>query len=225
MKNSHLTILKIVFIAILFMLSALTTIVADNADSWQGQVVRISDGDVITVKHSDNHERLRLYGIDAPEMEQPFGLDAYNFIFNRVNMETVEVNPTGIDPYGRTIAWVYYWEDGNRKCLNEEVLKAGLAWHYKKYSKDQNLADLEKEARTKKVGLWADPIPPWEFRKGHTIIKEYHGNTDSKKYHGSNCIHYNCEDCTIVFKSNEEAQKSGYVPCEFCKPNNNFINH
>jgi micrococcal nuclease len=51
--------------------------------------------------------------------------------------------------------------------VNEELLKRGMAWHYKNYNKDEKLAKLEEEARRKKVGLWVmeSAVAPWEFRK------------------------------------------------------------
>ena len=54
-----------------------------------------------------------------------------------------------------------------RKIIVEELLRAGLAWHYKRYSKEEELAVLEDEARANKVGLWTDPhpVPPWEWRR------------------------------------------------------------
>ncbi len=75
----------------------------------------------------------------------------------------VEIKPVDQDRYGRTVAWVYV--DG--KNLNEELVKAGLAWHYKKYSSDQSLANMENQARKIKIGLWVDPeaIAPWTFRR------------------------------------------------------------
>lgn len=59
--------------------------------------------------------------------------------------------------------WVYV----NETCLNEELLKAGRAWHYKRYSSERRLADLEIEARGSK-GFWSDPhaISPWNLRHG-----------------------------------------------------------
>ncbi len=220
MKTSCSRILKMVLIGILLTLLALT---ADAVDTWKGQVVSVTDGDTITVKHSDSPEKIRLYGIDAPEIEQPFGQEAHKFVHNLLNLQMVEVKPIEVkgnsEQYERTVAWIYYGEGKNRKCLNEEILKAGLAWHYKDFSKDQNLADLEKEAHTKKVGLWADPIPPWEFRAGKTGgIKEVHGNTITKVYHKASCKDYDCDNCTTIFKSNEEAEAAGYRPCGNCKP-------
>ena len=75
----------------------------------------------------------------------------------------MKVWPTDTDRYGRTIAFVFV----GSKDLNKELLKAGLAWHYKKYSRDPELAKLEFKARSKRVGLWKEPnqIAPWEWRK------------------------------------------------------------
>ncbi len=70
---------------------------------------------------------------------------------------------TDTDRYGRIVGFVF---DGD-KNLNKEILKAGLAWHYKKYSRDPELAKLEFEARSAKIGLWSesDPVAPWEWRR------------------------------------------------------------
>lgn len=52
-------------------------------------------------------------------------------------------------------------------CINKELIKQGMAWHYKKYNQDLELAKLEKIAREEKVGLWSQPNPisPWDFRR------------------------------------------------------------
>ena len=49
------------------------------------------------------------------------------------------------------------------------LVRAGLAWHYKRYSADAVLAEAEVEARKAKVGLWSmlNPVPPWGYRKVH----------------------------------------------------------
>ena len=79
----------------------------------------------------------------------------------------VKVWPTDTDRYGRTVAFVFV----GGVDLNKELLKAGLAWHYKQYSRDPELAKLEFEARAKKVGLWVEPgaIAPWEWRKQKSL--------------------------------------------------------
>ena len=67
------------------------------------------------------------------------------------------------DRYGRWIAEIFY----NNQNLNKELIRNGLAWHFKKYSKDEVYAELEKIARGKRLGLWQEqhPIAPWEWRK------------------------------------------------------------
>jgi len=138
-------------------------LVISHAFAWSGQCVAVTDGDTIKVMHDGKAEKIRLYGIDCPEKNQPFGKKAKWFASEFVFKKVVEVKALDTDRYGRTIAWVYV----DDKCLNEELMKAGLAWHYKRYSKDKSLAVLEEEARVMKVGLWSDPhsIPPWEWRR------------------------------------------------------------
>jgi endonuclease YncB( thermonuclease family) len=67
------------------------------------------------------------------------------------------------DKYGRKVCRVEV--DG--QDLSVELLRAGLAWHYKRYNQEPALASLQAEARARKRGLWADPnpIPPWEWRR------------------------------------------------------------
>ena len=195
--------------------------------TWNGKVVGVSDGDTITVLHDGIAEKIRLYGIDCPEKGQAFGKRAKQFTSKMVFGRAVEARPITTDRYGRTIAWIYF--DG--ACLNEELLKVGLAWHYKRYSPEKYLAELETEARQKKAGLWSDPysVPPWDFRHGkRTVTKPrpstdsqgivYHGNIKSKKFHRPSCKYYNCRNCTAIFHSREEAIRAGYEPCGLCKP-------
>lgn len=178
----------------------------------------MSDGDTITVLTSKKKQvKIRLYGIDCPEKKQAFGKKAKKFTSSMVYGKKVTVRKVTRDKYGRVIGWVSI----NGKSLNKELLKAGFAWHYKRYSSDTALASLEKRARKAKRGLWADPnpIPPWEYRKGKTNVKTiYHGNTRSLIFHDSGCRNYKCKQCTAIFKSKTKATRAGYRPCRRCKP-------
>jgi endonuclease YncB( thermonuclease family) len=129
------------------------------------KVVGISDGDTIRILKDNKEVRVRLAGIDCPEKRQPFGTQAKNFTSEKAFGKNVKLNIVQqSDRYGRVVADIILPDGTN---LSEELVKAGLAWHYKHFSKSQVLADLEKEARENKRGLWADadPIPPWEYRK------------------------------------------------------------
>ena len=159
------------------MLALLLGVLICPAQDISGRVVKITDGDTLTiavVKHSLTtgptgkesltvQVKVRLEGIDAPESKQPFGSKSKDFLGSFCFGKDAQVNTTGKDRYGRTLGEVFV--DG--KSANKALLSAGLAWHYKEYSKDQELSRLEREARLAGVGLWsqANPIPPWDWRK------------------------------------------------------------
>ena len=68
------------------------------------------------------------------------------------------------DRYKRIIAEIILQNDTN---LNKELVKNGLAWHFKKYSDSQEYAEIEIDARNKQIGIWSEPNPtaPWDWRK------------------------------------------------------------
>ena len=107
-------------------------------------MVGVTDGDTITVLRNGRHEALRLHGIDAPEKGQAFGERAKQFTSGLAFGKTVVVRVKGRDRYGRTIGDVSLPDGRN---LNQEVVRAGYAWWYRRYSADQRLAVLEAEAR------------------------------------------------------------------------------
>lgn len=123
------------------------------------------DGDTIEVLHNGKAERIRLNGIDCPEKKQAFGQKAKQFSSSLVFGKTVVVVPSQKDRYTRTVGDVFLSDGVN---LSYELVKAGLAWWYRKYSDDVILAALELEAQLERRGLWTDPspIPPWKWRKG-----------------------------------------------------------
>lgn len=130
----------------------------------RGKVVSIKDGDTIEVLAGKTPYRIRLEGIDSPEKKQAFGMKAKAYCSSLAFGKEVKVQISTKDRYKRHIAYVFL-PDG--KNLNYEMLRAGYAWHYKQYSKDKRMAELEIAARKHKLGLWSDPraIPPWQFRK------------------------------------------------------------
>ena len=138
-------------------------------DSFSGRVVGVSDGDTVTVLVNDHDQyRIRISGIDAPEKKQAFGQKAKAKMSDLVFGKDVTVEWSKKDRYGRTLGVVMV--DGQDAGLS--LLHAGLAWHYKKYQREQSVVDRERYstaeimARSDKHGLWADTeaIPPWEWR-------------------------------------------------------------
>lgn len=134
------------------------------AASFTGKVVQVSDGDTLQVLRDGRAEKVRLAGIDCPELNQPFGQAAKRFVLQIAAQRTVTVQVVTTDRYGRTVGEVAL-PDG--RSLNQELVRAGYAWWYRKYSDDATLEALEAEARGARRGLWAemDPVPPWEWRR------------------------------------------------------------
>jgi len=135
------------------------------AEQWTGLVVGIQDGDTLTVLRGKEQVKVRLDGIDCPEKAQPFGDRAKQktayLSFNR----QVTVISSKKDRFGRVLAVILL---PNGHPLNDELLRAGLAWWYRKYApKNLRFVQLEETARDAGLGLWADPhpVPPWLWRK------------------------------------------------------------
>jgi len=132
---------------------------------FEGKVIGIKDGDTFEVLYDGQPERVRLAEIDCPEKSQPFGKNARQYASDLSFGKTVVVTSTGKrDRYKRVVGTIVTQDSVN---VNEELVRAGYAWHYKQYSKSSLLAEMEEEARANKVGLWADksPVAPWEWRK------------------------------------------------------------
>ena len=140
------------------------------AEEIIGKVIKVSDGDTITVQDSNNQKyKIRLKGIDAPESQQLYGDISTQSLNELVYDKEVLVTWDKKDKYYRILGKVIV--DG--KDANYLQLKKGLAWYYKQYEKDlsdedkQRYSEAEAWARNFTEGLWADSssIPPWEFRR------------------------------------------------------------
>jgi endonuclease YncB( thermonuclease family) len=155
------------FATVAFCVPAFVTPV--QAVTLLGKVVTVTDGDTVKVLDASKTQlTVRLAGIDAPEKKMPFGQKAKEALSDLVFNKTVEVETEKVDRYGRSVGKILV----NGRDANLAMVNAGMAWHYKKYEKEQSLSDrllyanAEQEARTRKVGLWHDPtpVPPWEWR-------------------------------------------------------------
>ncbi len=139
------------------------------AEELIGRVIRVSDGDTITVLDGNNQKhKIRLKGIDAPESHQAFGDISTQSLAELVFDKEVVISWDKKDKYYRILGKVII--DGSD--INYEQLKRGLAWYYKQYEKDLSSEDMknyfnaEVIAKKNSLGLWGDSnsIPPWEFR-------------------------------------------------------------
>ena len=129
-------------------------------------VVGITDGDTFKGLTQDKKEiRFRIYGIDAPERKQAFSNRSKQYLSDLICDKRVGIKvQKKSDGYGRPVVWVYT-PDG--KDVSAEMIRAGMAWHFKRYDDSESYSGLEQSARNKQIGLWQDknPIAPWDFRK------------------------------------------------------------
>jgi endonuclease YncB( thermonuclease family) len=129
-----------------------------------GLVTHIVDGDTYDITLAGQKTRIRMDGIDAPERGMEYYKQAKNYLGELCANKEIRVEVTDTDKYGRSIAKSYL-PDGRE--LGQEMVKAGMAWHYKKYSDDVTLSQFEQDAKNAGIGLWSisNPEAPWEHRK------------------------------------------------------------
>lgn len=145
--------------SLILVLIALFTV----TESFKAKVIGVTSGDsIVVLLDNQTQVKVRLEGIDCPELQQEYGDSAKMATVALCFKKRVRVEKVGQDQYGRTLAFVYV----DDICINKELLRKGLAWHYVKFNSDPELAQLETEARNNKIGLWqqTEPIAPWDFR-------------------------------------------------------------
>lgn len=133
-----------------------------SSQKMQGTILWVTDGDTFAFLHEGDTIKVRMQGIDAPEKKQEYGLESKKYLQKYDRFECT-VLKTGVDRYKRTIGVLFI----EGKDINYEMIRTGNAWHYKRYSSDENYAAAEDSARTEKIGLWYNPsaIPPWDYRR------------------------------------------------------------
>ncbi len=133
---------------------------------------RVVDGDTVVFLDGS---KARLAWIDAPEIKQPYGVEAMFALADLIPPDTkVLVIEHGKDRYGRRIVTLYK----EQVDVNFLILRGGWAWHYVKYARDGQSKDdfiryseAESQAIRDRLGLWRDkhPVAPWNWRKHQRI--------------------------------------------------------
>lgn len=137
----------------------------NEEDKPGNKIIGVKDGDTFVLLIDGKEQTVRLAHIDCPEKKQPFGSKAKQFASNQYFGKYVTlIHNNKYDRNKRLIAELILPDSRN---VNKEMVKHGFAWHYKKYSGDDEYAQLEIAARANKTGLWSDPEPtaPWNWRK------------------------------------------------------------
>lgn len=148
---------------------AITLLLLAAATAMAGQVkiLRIVDGDTVSVSISGKATSIRLDGIDAPEREQPYAEQSAALLKKLCGAGMCDFRQATVDRYKRPV--------GTLICkgvnVNLEMVKQGAAWWFRKYSpKNKVLQRAEAASRKAKKGLWAKPaIAPWDWRGGGKV--------------------------------------------------------
>jgi endonuclease YncB( thermonuclease family) len=141
-----------------------------DAETLQGRVVQVIDGDtIIVLDRSEKQHAVRLKGIDAPELGQRYGRISQKFLGLYLTEKDVVVEYFDVDNRQQFVGKVLF----KGRDLNLKQIKAGMAWHDKKYQNQQTPADrnayasAEINAKRTRRGLWRENerIPPWVWRR------------------------------------------------------------
>lgn len=140
-----------------------------NLKSFTGRVIIVHDGDTLTLRTDSGRKvKVRLFGIDAPEMDQDGGRPSRRLLAGLADRRLVRVEQYDRDSYGRVVGRVFAGD----QPVDREMVAAGRAWVYEAYCSAPHCDQLraeQAEARKKKLGLWEDrnPKPPWVWRHQH----------------------------------------------------------
>jgi micrococcal nuclease len=142
-------------------------------------VIDVHDGDTITVKYSNGiREKIRLLGVDAPELEQrPHGIQAKTYLRRLILNKRVrlESDQQTLDKFGRRLSYVY----AGSKFINQRIVANGWALSSNirpntRYEK--TLALAQRQARTANAGVWNSrsrlAITPSNWRKGIRPVRK-----------------------------------------------------
>ncbi|ERN41347.1 thermonuclease-like protein [Rubidibacter lacunae KORDI 51-2] len=140
---------------------------ARSREVWQVKPGSVYDGDTLRVTNGPQELKIRFCGIDAPEKDQPFGVASRDYLRSLLpDGAEVAIAQIELDRYERTVAEVFLGDES----VNAQMVRAGLAWHYERYSGNcpsrAEIVQAEAEARSQGLGVFAaGNVPPWEWRR------------------------------------------------------------
>lgn len=158
------------YVAIGAIAVAVTGAIAYRGETFNAQVVRVVDGDTLHVAGSRGELVLRVWGIDAPETDQTFGVESKTILETLCLGDTVSVDVVTVDKYNRRVCRIKL-PDG--RDVGNEMIRLGAAWWAHQYaSRDETKRQLMIKARQEKIGMWNSPPcrPPWEHRKSSSTV-------------------------------------------------------
>jgi endonuclease YncB( thermonuclease family) len=139
------------------------------ATRFEALVLRVKDGDSIVVERVEAKRvsEIRLAGIDAPELGQPWGPSARAGLRRLVDGRVVTLEVVDRDRYGRLVAKLWVGD----AYVNAAMTRSGNAWAFMRYMPDAAIRAGHDAARRERRGLWSLPpeqrVPPATWRATH----------------------------------------------------------
>ena len=133
-------------------------------------VVRVVDGDslwCIDGNSSDIEFEVRLFGVDAPELDQPYGTEAREHLQVLALGKNFWLDVEDVDQYDRVVGVLYSAD--RRASVNRRMVEVGLAFRYSDYGDLYGTLASETSARENRLGVWHQDgggIRPWDWRRG-----------------------------------------------------------
>lgn len=187
-------------------------------------VLEVIDGDTFKIKENNETRRVKLMGVNTPEIGKCLSSEAKDKLTELVLGKEVVLKDQFSDPYGRIMANVFV----NNQYVNKEMLVSGLGRmdYYENPHRDELKAAYE-EARLKKLGVFSNiclsltpPISP-ETGNACTVKGNIDDNTQKKIYYLSDCNNYSqvvidlsTDDQWFCFEG--EAAKAGFEKSKTC---------
>ena len=209
MRNTFLKSRRVLYMVFILGVGLLVILFYPRSEGLS--LKEVIDGDTIILS---NGEKIRYIGINTPDKGQPFFSEATKASLEMLSSKLISLkyDVETKDNTGRTLAYV--WVDS--LFVNAELIKRGLAWVYivsPNLAQRETFISLQKEARQKRIGIWAIPVPK---------EKHYVATKESRKFifHRPSCkwAQKILDKNRITFKSRDEALDLGYSPCRTCNP-------
>ena len=163
------------FVLILLTLIALVLLLSRNSSAapktMSGKVVSVINGSTLEILTSENEILLiKLKSVEAPEIDQEFGMEAKKYAIKFCLKKKVEVEIVGKDRKGNRLAIVKLQ---NGKMLNEHLVKMGLGWINSSGEQQQALVEKLEIAKATNTGLWQsdEPVAPWIYRRTQSMMR------------------------------------------------------
>jgi len=150
-------------IAIIVLLLSGCNLPTETAEAGSCRVNSIHDGDTMRVTCNGRKQKVRLYCIDTPEIEQkPWGRESRDYL-RSMTPKAITLLQRDKDDYGRIVAEVFAGDTN----LNLKMVRDGRAAVFKRYCKHQNFYEAQKQAEAEKLGIWSKKglhQTPWKWR-------------------------------------------------------------